>query len=59
MNFLVETETWSGKGCQRDLPSVDGNHLLGFQALSDEFEKVRRADVNATKTKPSFAPPPT
>jgi hypothetical protein len=40
MNFLVETETWSGKGYQRDLPGVDGDRLLGFQALSDESEKV-------------------
>jgi hypothetical protein len=54
MNFLVGTETWSGKGCQRDLPGVDGNRLLDFQALSDEFEEVRGAGVSATWTRPLF-----
>jgi hypothetical protein len=58
MNFLVETETWSGKGCERDPLRVDGNRLLGFQALSDEFEEVRGAGASATKTRPLFASSP-
>ena len=47
MNFLVETETGSGKGCQRDLLRVGGNRLLGSQASSDELEEVRGAGVSA------------